>query len=148
MLIIEGNLLEFKVECIVHQTNCVSKGSSGLARQLFKKYPWANVYQQRRNRSTPGTIDFRSNGEKVIAAFYSQYYPGKSKHPNDSPQHRLLYFRNCLQALSKKEYSSVAFPYGIGCGLAGGDWKVYYNEIVAFSKAVIGKTKVYIVKLP
>jgi hypothetical protein len=30
-----------------------------------------------------------------------------------------------LEAVAGLGAKSLAFPYGIGCGLAGGDWKVY-----------------------
>ena len=45
-----------------------------------------------------------------------------------------------------KNLVSIAFPMGIGCGLAGGDWNVYLNLIKQF-KINNPNTKVTIYKL-
>jgi hypothetical protein len=38
---------------------------------------------------------------------------------------------------------SVGFPYKIGCGLAGGDWKLYESEIKRWSIENSIHVKVY-----
>mgnify|MGYP007125914079 CR=1 FL=1 len=42
---------------------------------------------------------------------------------------------------------SVAFPPGIGCGLAGGSWAQYEAALETFV-ALVPKTEVYIVQMP
>lgn len=41
--IVEGNLLNSNAQYIIHQTNCVSFGFSGLANSIFEKYPESNI---------------------------------------------------------------------------------------------------------
>jgi O-acetyl-ADP-ribose deacetylase (regulator of RNase III) len=135
---IKGNLLNSKTTYIAHQCNCVSTLSSGLAQSIFCKYPYANTYTTKR---TPGTISVHRN----VINMYAQIYPGKSKYPNDTPDLRIQYFKSCLNEISKLKGESIAFPYNIGCGLAGGDWQKYKQLIYEFSKNTT--LKVYIVHL-
>jgi hypothetical protein len=37
-----------------------------------------------------------------------------------------------------RDLRSIAFPYGIGCGLAGGNWKDYSKLLEAFAEKVTG----------
>lgn len=51
---------------------------------------------------------------------------GQPKYPNDNVSKRLEYFENGLEKIkSIKNLQSLAFPYKIGCGLAGGSWEDY-----------------------
>ena len=65
---------------------------------------------------------------------------------HESRDMRLAWFEKCLLELSQYikilNIDSVAFPYGIGCGLAGGD---YYRVLEQWSKSIV--QKVYIVKM-
>ena len=59
----------------------------------------------------------------------------------DSKSDRENYFGQCLRKMAelqvmKSSKTSVACPYGIGCGLAGGDWSVYMRMIKDFSRQV------------
>jgi hypothetical protein len=95
---------------------------------------------------------------RYVACMMAQFSPSKpglyhrdqmvgridpiSKEPlKDDYNQRLTWFRTCLEDLhsqlerimSLPEYNGnklrVAFPYLIGCGLAGGDWNDYYQMI-------------------
>lgn len=49
---------------------------------------------------------------------------------SDTPSMRIVYFVKCLEQISHIEnITSVAIPYGIGCGLAGGHWETYEKYI-------------------
>ncbi len=146
--IIEGNLLDSSETVICQQCNCVTMIPHGLSEQISKKYPWANVYSQRKMKtrnctsepSVPGTIQATvspeaSSTEKVIHMF-GQFLPGKPyiftkyyqhlKEIKDGPNDRTNYFKMCIKELDTlKLDSSVAMPYKIGCGLAGGNWEIY-----------------------
>ena len=37
------------------------------------------------------------------------------------------------------DLKSIAFPFQIGCGLAGGDWNVYLNETERFANSFGGR---------
>lgn len=87
----------------------------------------------------------------VVACLMAQLAPGKPgayssiyciDAADDSKQKRIAYFQSALDELaslvrdSDGAIKTVAFPYGIGCGLAGGDWKVYATMIEAFARAM------------
>ena len=43
------------------------------------------------------------------------------------------WFQDCLDAIGKLNLKSVAFPYDIGCGLAGGKWARYDDMLQKFA---------------
>ncbi|CAB4196931.1 hypothetical protein UFOVP1290_451 [uncultured Caudovirales phage] len=152
--IVEGDLFSSKEKYLVHQTNCISKRSAHLAKSVFTRYPYADVYSNRINPDVPGTISIKGNGldKRYVVSLFGQYYPGLPKYPAselDGTDVREKYFRKGLLAISKiKDLESVAFPYRIGCGAAGGDWNHYLFHIENFEKLVLKQNvKVLIYKL-
>lgn len=139
-----GNLLEAEEQYIVHQVNCVTNKAAHLAAFVFAKFPHADIYRSRKagEFGVPGTIVVRGDGnsERLVINSLSQYYPGSPRFPasaKDGYAARLGYFRSCLKAIEKLPgLTSIAFPVGIGCGAAGGDWKQYRAEIDAFAERV------------
>ena len=152
--IVNGDLLQLNnVDYIVHQTNCLCVRSHGLSQALAQTYPWADVYCQRRHiqgrnlaipedRAIPGTIQIFTNpgrGPSVICLF-GQYDFGTPRQKQrvwdykDTSQNREQWFQQCLEEVKRLQPKSLAFPWGIGCGLAGGYWERYYNMIVKLSK--------------
>lgn len=86
------------------------------------------------DRGTPGTALILGSAptEKPIACLLGQVAMGKpgvyeSFGLPDSKKDRVAYFQAALQDLATKipASASLAFPYKIGCGLAGGDWPTY-----------------------
>ena len=65
---------------------------------------------------------------------YAQLFPGKPKN-GDTYEQRKKWFSVCLQKIGKAKgiEKSIAFPYKIGCGLAGGDWTDYLRMIKKFA---------------
>lgn len=127
-----GDITDFpNAKFIAHQCNCVSQGqAAGVARSIFDKYPWADVYKGRILRSSPGTNKIISNNEKVVINMFAQYYPGGPKYDSDNSTIREKYFKSCIKAISQRsDIDSIAFPKYIGCGIAGGDWENYFNYI-------------------
>lgn len=139
------DLLKTTVEeepIIVHQCNCITQYGKGLSHEIFKKYPYANTYRLRTDiskRSVPGTIDVKkeNNESRIIINLYGQYYPNVGKYKGDLAADRILYFQKGLEAIKAycmlEHKQSLAFPYGIGCGLAGGNWQVYERMINDFA---------------
>lgn len=140
--IITGSILEAKEKFIVHQTNCISTGkAAGLAYHLFRKFTYADCYSNRTEPSTPGTIDIRGNGmdQRYIVNLHGQYLPGNFNNESntDTELMRQNYFHQALNKLAKiKNLESVAFPYLISCGLAGGNWEWYLGELENFDEYV------------
>ncbi|MDP2683527.1 MAG: macro domain-containing protein [bacterium] len=145
--IISGNILESSEKYIVHQANCCSLKSAYLARDIFDKFPHANIYSCRElgdkiRHDVPGDIIIRGNGndQRYVAALLGQYYPGKSKYLNDivdGKNARQKYFYRSLLKLSEVDnLESIAFPFGIGCGAAGGNISIYMKILEAFADYV------------
>lgn len=104
-------------------------------------------------RSIPGTIGIlhnNSNTSPHIVALYAQYDFGKvnsyyGERPDeysDTTENRYKWFKKSLRELRKtlKNKSldnnikyKIYFPFKIGCGLAGGDWKKYSKAIDKFA---------------
>lgn len=152
--IVSGDICDTKLNYIMHQTNCVTTKSHGLAKAIFTKWLHGNIYARRKrqsgntakNPSKPGTVCIRSDahGPSIINLF-GQWAPGR---PNghwqkiyntlyadndavnkyeDTKKDRLQFFKDALNELESKisKDESIAVPYKIGCGLAGGNWEQY-----------------------
>lgn len=124
---VDGDLRFATEDYICHQTNCISKSGKGLSATLFACFPEANTYRDRKSPSKPGTIDIRGR----VINLNAQFRPGKS-----STEPRLIFFRKCLDAILEQvpPGSSFAFPYMVGCGLAGGDWSSYLALLTEFAQ--------------
>lgn len=136
---VNDNILNSNEQYIIHSCNCVTKNSKGLAKSIFDKFNYANTYKTREKNSIPGTIDICGNGDnkRYIINLYSQIYPGSSKYSNDTKELRLKWFNECLIKVSKIEnLNSIAIPYNISCGLAGGNWNDYNDLIIKFDKLI------------
>lgn len=141
-----ANLLDAPEQYICHQCNCVSDGGgAGLAVAIFNKWPYADVYTGQSRRS-PGTIEIRGNGkdQRFVIALYGQYYPGSSQYPNDAHAIREKWFQACLdKMLQIPNIKSIAFPWRIGCGIAGGNWETYLKMIEDFSEVCAADVAIY-----
>ena len=133
---VEGDILNAKEKYICHQCNCFSKGSAGLAKSLFDRYPYANIYATRREPSKSGTIHIAGDGhrERYVINMFAQRYPSLPS-DYDTLESRQKDFNSCLLAiLAVPNIEGIAFPHGIGCGLAGGNWMQYKSAIEGFAE--------------
>ena len=142
--LVTGDLLKSKEEYIVHQTNCRYKPPGvGLAKHIFKKYPHSDVYTCRHpwkpntEYDTPGSITIRGGGgtglRGVVNLFGQNFQSKKEKHVKtveESRALRLKWFKMGLDEIRKQlpDLKSIAFPFQIGCGLAGGDWNGVFKR--------------------
>ena len=126
-----GNVLDYD-GTIVHQCNAQTSRAMGLAKAIFDTYPEANIYNDG-TRRVPGTIIIR----EPIVNLIGQKTPGKPK-AGESAAMREAWFEQALIELAdychEAEIEEVAFPYGIGCGLAGGNWDNYKAMIKQFER--------------
>ena len=137
-----------EAQIIAQQCNCQSKKGAGLSKDIAKKFPYANFYSSREEESCPGTIEVRGDRkkkERFVMALYAQKRPGKPK-GSDNAEQREEWFAECLERIPKKykKLKSIAFPHGIGCGLAGGNWENYERIILDWAEEY-PKIKVMIV---
>ena len=157
---VKGDLLDSNAKYIAHQCNCVTSRAAHLAKDVFDRFPWADIYTDRAKydreelplpNEQPGDIVIRGNGndERYVINILGQYYPGMVSYPNSSKDNyeaRQKYFEKALCKIVKVEdLESIAFPYKIGCGAAGGDWAVYKGLIELFATKT--GADVYIVRL-
>jgi O-acetyl-ADP-ribose deacetylase (regulator of RNase III) len=138
--IVKGNLLDATEDIIAHQVNCMGVMGAGVAKQIKEK--WPKVFEQYRKqyeswKNNPdwqlGWCDIivadRPEGGKVLVAnLYGQYGYGTDVTRTDyKALGRSLYrLRNDAEKLRAK---TIAMPYKIGCGLAGGDWPTVFRMI-------------------
>lgn len=158
-----GSLFDCKADIIVQQCNAVTRKSHGLSAEIASRLPYADIYASRSGPS-PNTTDSlnelgravlraplkRDARHPIVACLIAQIAPGKPGAwcsyykidvSTDTAAKRLLLFRQALadlrtQLADHTDVASIAFPDHIGCGLAGGDWSAYLNEIRAFAASL------------
>lgn len=149
MKIIVGDLFDAPERFITHQCNCVTNRAAHLAASMFARFPYANIYAPRLAPDIPGTIIIRGDGkdQRFVIAMLGQYYPGSPKFPNstkDGALVRRLYFQSCLdKILQLPDLDSIAFPFGIGCGAAGGDLESYQYMLGKFAEKTTARVVIY-----
>lgn len=131
VIIVKGNILNCTEDIIVHQVNCQGIMGGGVARQLANHYKkLENIYfehcvQCNMNYQTlKGTVFmFASNQGKIIGNMFSQK-------PNfDTDYHSMKIALQEIKCWAKNRNLSVCMPYGIGCGIANGDWNIVFELI-------------------
>jgi len=139
--IIEGNILNATDSIICHQTNTQGIMGGGLALQIKNKYP--KVYEEYRSacikyliqgKSLLGEVLFGINtgdGNSIANLFGQERYGRDKRYTDYNALKKSL--TEVLEVVTN-EYgllydSPIAIPYSLGCGLAGGDWKIVYKII-------------------
>lgn len=157
---IAGDITESDSNYLAHQCNCNTVKSHGLSKTIADKWPWADIYSKRvpigsRNAtikpSIPGTIELITNEDdnKTIICLFAQWAPGKPgdyaryypKNYSDTSENRQLWFKACMAKIDDLNLDEITMPFKIGCGLAGGNWKIYEQilqnartQIILYSK--------------
>ena len=161
---------------LVQQENCARCNPHGLALAIRNKYTYGCVLHLPPHERIPGEILIRQPPDglehgaeawsqgPIVVNLLAQRFPGKPGAAiTDNARYREAYFQKCLGALrssvdaevAKRKGSqggfqsrlNVVFPDKIGCGLAGGDWKIYRQMITDWAATLEGKVFVWIVKM-
>jgi len=144
MKVVRGNILDFTEGIICHQVNCKRVAGSGLALQIRNKYPgWWERY--RTTIASPGACDlYRVPTVSFlwIASLYGQDgYGTDRRYTNYDHLDNALFELKQLALIYASNYP-IYFPYGMGCGLGGGEWKIVSKLIEKhFPGAVIVRWK-------
>lgn len=137
--IVQGNILNAIEDIICHQVNCRGIMGGGLAKQIKNKYP--EIYKEYKELcdSKPFQEDLLSSLQvcktkdgKYIANLFGQINYGIHERQTDYMALKLSLkslIVECYNPSSVLENKSIALPYNIGCGLAGGDWNIVYKII-------------------
>lgn len=138
--IIDENIVDSDTMIIAHQCNCTSTGVSGVAAAIFDKWPAAND-NARGSHGAFGATNFHEvEPGKFIANIFAQQYPSVPGQPGDGKYARAKAFEKGLKEItlyfqgSRDLRPTIALPYLVGCGSAGGDWDVYQEILEAFAK--------------
>lgn len=128
-----GNILECAEDIIVQSVNHKGVMGSGLAKQIKGK--WSNIDHETesykiicRNFSfdyirKTGLVSWYFADDKIVANIFGQEsYGRENKRYTDYTS--LINGLSSVFSKAKLENLSIAIPYGIGCGLGGGDWDV------------------------
>ena len=150
--ILNGNLLRSNCDIIAHCSNCQGGFGSGIAGQIRKEFPYAYEAFKNDNRSPKEKLGTYSVGlsDSFIDSsnFNIRSYDifnlyGQFDYGNDGKKYidydalfrattLMMEKINDWKSLSTKSFK-IGMPYLIGCGLAGGDWKIVEEIILAIS---------------
>lgn len=142
MTTIKGDLLDITEGIICHQVNCQHVAGAGLALQIRSKwYDWFCNFKAHQAYLGKCWIWRVRDYNLYIVSLYAQDRIGRN-----GLQTNYVAFENTLISLKDKlEQSSLKdfklyFPFGIGCGLAGGDWSIIESMIERyFPEAILVK---------
>lgn len=140
MNIVEGDILNAKVDAIIHQVNCQGVMGAGLAKQIKDRFPLVYEYYREWCKDphynppmlprSPllGSVQVIYPDDKsnlAIVNLFAQDKFGRSKCYTDYDA-----LRECLKRVNEMFRGLVvAVPYGMSCGLAGGDWSIVSTMI-------------------
>lgn len=119
---------------ILHQTNCLGVAGAGIAQEIKNRYPgWFDSYAEHCRQYAPSALlgsfhiyDVPGADAKICSVF-GQNGIGRERRQTD-----YVAWKNALPEIvfqletrrAAGDIWTVRAPYGIGCGLGGGDWRV------------------------
>lgn len=145
--IYQGDILNMPYQLIpdfiVQQVNCKGVMGAGLARQIRKRWPvvheqyvnFCRTQKQLLGQMLP--IQTYPGGPIICNCFGQDGYGSGHNYTNyDALKSAIemvaeLAFETTQNMPRQKDHVNVAIPYGIGCGLAGGNWDTVFEIINA-----------------
>lgn len=145
MITVKGNLLDTPIQFIAHQVNCCGVMGAGVAKALAQKYP--NLLPEYRDfiecndEQSLGMccIYHCRQDNKYILNIFGQLDYGRDKCYTDYDAVATGFY-DALEIIHCEFYKEdgcqtvIAIPYGMGCGLAGGNWAVMTNILERIEK--------------
>lgn len=133
--IVEGNILNATEDIIGHQVNCQGVMGAGLAKQIKAKYSdvykeysmYCDSHKRDRQQLMGQCYIIETDDNKYIANLFGQLDYGRNERQTNYVALELALKK--LKDIAYEHNKSVALPYGIGCGLAGGNWSIAYGLI-------------------
>ncbi|MEK6880953.1 MAG: macro domain-containing protein [Nanoarchaeota archaeon] len=131
---INCDIFEAPIDVLGHCCNCFNTMGGGIALEIAKRYPKVKEVDSKTikgDKNKLGTVSMVSIGDsRYIANMYGQYQYGiENRHLNYES------FYSCLKELDYAcetrtiNVSKIGLPYKIGCGSAGGSWKIVREMI-------------------
>lgn len=132
LLVKKGNIFDCDEDIIAHQVNCLGVMGGGIALQIRNLYPtvYTTYYEYCKKRKHEkekllGNLLICNTKNKIIANCFGQLNISKRKCMTDYEMLKKSF--TTLKMYAENCNLSIALPYKIGCGLAGGDWEIVYN---------------------
>lgn len=127
---VNGDILNCTEDVIVHQVNVAGAMGGGVARQLANQYKgleeaYSKYCKDHNNRyiNLCGNVFYYQAKDKIIANMFSQ-------HENfDTDYLNMKVALKDIREYAKQKGLSVCMPYGIGCGIARGNWNIVLSII-------------------
>lgn len=142
MICVKGDVLKTPFQIIAHQVNCKGVMGAGLAKQIRNNYP--NLYNAYKDYCNHGArlgdfLGLATSDKHYILNIFAQDDYGRDKRYTD---YSAMYnaFANGindyrdLYGVGDEVQLTIAIPYMIGCGLAGGDWNEVQKILLAVEK--------------
>lgn len=123
--IIRGDLLSSDANAICYQVNCRCVMGAGVAAAIIEKWP---IVKERYRKAFENLKDWHSLLGKIQTVKIGQNRYVVNIFGQDDYGHNGVYtdysaLNRAFKQLNKRfAGQTVAFPYGFGCGLGGGDW--------------------------
>ena len=126
----QGNILECNENIIVHQVNTQGIMGGGVARQLANRYinlekeysEFCKLYDNDYNKLKGQVFKIMIEG-KIIMNMFSQ------KENFDTDYEAMKIALEEIKEYAKDFNLTVCVPYGIGCGIANGEWNIVHKII-------------------
>ena len=131
--IIRGDLLSSDANAICHQVNCRNAMGAGIAATIVEKWP---IVKERYKKAFENLKDWHSLLGKIqtVKIGQNRYVVnifGQDDYGHDGVYTDYSALNRAFKQLNKRfAGQTVAFPYGFGCGLGGGDWTDIERMIV------------------
>lgn len=142
MIYIKGNLLKSPFQIIAHQVNCYGVMGAGVAKQIKEIYPenYQNyksfVDDWKEDAFGKCCVGYCKNGKKILNLFGQMGYGYGENFTNYDKLYCAL--KDGINQIKNDNFKedgiqlTIAIPYKMGAGLAGGDW----NKIVELLKRI------------
>lgn len=136
--IIHGDILDASADYICHQVNCRNAMGAGVAKALYTKWPEVKEEYHRfcKQIGDPQKLLGRvqmvrvAAADKTIVNIFGQLNYGREAGVTYTDYRALQSAFIKLNQLCVGK--CVAFPYGFGCGLAGGDWIIVESLMLRY----------------
>lgn len=111
---------------IIQQVNCMNKMGAGLAKAIADVYPFVKrgyheFCKKHEHEGLLGRYQVSKCDRYVFVNMFTQKTYGRTGLHTD---YEVFFDTLCNICNKVPKGSMIALPYGIGCGLAGGDWDV------------------------
>jgi len=143
---IDGNILNSRADIILHQVNCQGVMGAGLAKQIKAWCPQHYQDYIKCCKNTPPKellghwVGTRYSSVNSVIGIFGQLNYGRDKCYTDYNALRtaLLDNKRVINDLYwQYPNCRIAIPYGVGCGLAGGQWNIVLeilNELFEYTE--------------